>query len=50
MVRFYIFNFPSNSFIIFNNKISNWHTKIESVLTDEESNYINYDATGDFIN
>ncbi len=38
------------SFIITNNKISNWHTKIESVLTDEELNYINYDAAGDFIN
>ena len=38
------------SFIITNNKISNWHTKIESVLTDEKLNYINYDATGDFIN
>ena len=38
------------SFIITNNKIKNWHTKIESVLTDEELNYINYDATGDFIN
>lgn len=38
------------SFIITNNKINNWHTKIESVLTDEELNYINYDATGDFIN
>ena len=38
------------SFIITNNKISNWHTSIESVLTDETLNYINYDATGDFIN
>ena len=38
------------SFIITNNKISNWHTSIESVLTDETLNYINYDATGYFIN
>ena len=38
------------SFIITNEKIVNWHTKIETALIDESLNYINYDVNGDFSN
>ena len=38
------------SFIITNKQIANWHTKIDSVLVDEELQYSNYEAGADFSN
>lgn len=36
------------SFIITNKKIANWHTQIDSAIIDENLNYIDYSAGGDF--